>query len=757
MDSPAPHGSRTRRYFLATFVFLCLALVLTQIFLHQTSVGSPKFVRGTFLLWSATVLVILALLTLATVLGRNLIKLYFERKSGQVGSRFRSKMVGTFVALSLLPAVLLFSLAFGLINKSIEQWFSAPAAQLLENSEAIARQFDQELEQRGLYFAGAIAASLRGEAAAHGREAEVGSRLESARARYALDGVRLYDGRGRIVGEAGTVTSIEEHPERAARLVARTLQGEARFEVERVTQRDALRMAAWWSAPIADERGKVAGAVLTERRIPNLQFRSISVREAYAAYTELQLEKRWVRFSYLLMLALSTLLIVFAFCWFALYLAKRITVPIQALIDGAAAVAAGSLTHRVRTEAFDELENLVVSFNRMTSELEENKAKIEAAQDRLRRTNVELDDRRRYIETILMTIGTGVLSLDGGYRVRTMNRAASRMLEVEDAAGNGPVEMRLDELVRGRAAGAFQTLLHKSQVLGSATRDIELDLPGKTLHLATTATPLRDSQGQRTGWVLVLDDVTELLAAEKTAAWQEVARRLAHEIKNPLTPIQLSADRALRRYRQMIDSVRQGNAPAATFGDLAAFEELLQECVATITTESDSLKTLVDEFSRFARLPVARLQDSDLHAILENTLSLYNGRIQDVRVQKTFAPDMPALRLDPEQMKRVFINLFDNALEAMADNTHPKVLQIRTLRDRPQRSIRVEVADTGRGFPTEYQDSLFLPYFSTRKGGTGLGLAIVRQIIADHHGHVRAESNLPLGTRIIIDLPLAQS
>jgi two-component system nitrogen regulation sensor histidine kinase NtrY len=238
-------------------------------------------------------------------------------------------------------------------------------------------------------------------------------------------------------------------------------------------------------------------------------------------------------------------------------------------------------------------------------------------------------------------------------------------------------------------------------------------------------------------------------------AWQEVARRMAHEIKNPLTPIQLSAERLLRRYRQIwTEDLVPGSLPGAWQTDLASFGTLLEECARTIGQEASSLKNLVDEFSRFARLPAARLEDADLHGILRDTLSLYDGRIQDVRVIKALASDVPVLRLDPEQMKRVFINLFDNALEAMAGSHHQKILEIRTARRVPQRSVRVEVCDTGRGFPKEYRDNMFLPYFSTRRGGTGLGLAIVRQIITDHHGHVHAESNAPVGTRIVIDLPL---
>jgi nitrogen fixation/metabolism regulation signal transduction histidine kinase len=429
-------------------------------------------------------------------------------------------------------------------------------------------------------------------------------------------------------------------------------------------------------------------------------------------------------------------------------------VPIQALAEGAVAVAAGNLDCRVNCAAYDELESLVQSFNRMTSELQEDKRNIEAAQSSLRRTNIELDDRRRYIETILQTIATGVISLDSGYCVHTINRAAIEMLEIKDCAEGA----RLDDVVKGEACDTLRMLLHKSTVLGTVVRDIELSLPGKTLHLATTVTPLVDGSGQRTGWVLVLDDLTELLRMEKMAAWQEVAQRLAHEIKNPLTPIQLSAERVLRRYRQLapFSSSEKASAPGRQ-ADFGSFGNLLQECVQTIIQEANSLKSLVDEFSLFARLPQLRLEDADLHWVIESALSLYNGRTQDVRLAKEFDRSIPRLRLDPEQMKRVVINLIDNSLEAMAGGSHAKDITIRTARDPSQGSVRMEICDTGRGFPEEYRDSVFLPYFSIRKGGTGLGLAIVRQIVIDHHGQVRAEPNTPRGTKIIIDLPLVSS
>ena len=756
VPQPDASTSRTRRYVLATITLLVLTLVATQIFLRQTSVGSKKFVSATFVLWAATALIVLALLILATILGRNLIKLYFERKSDQVGSRFKAKMVRIFMALSLLPAILLFSLAYTLVKGSIEQWFGAPGAKLYEDSKAIAQQYYQEAASRARGCVAGIATRIGRQGSLQlASQAELEPVLSELRQFCLIDDLRVYDRRGALITESGTRASTEAHNAVIAQVVAAALQGQYEHRVERVLPHDAFRELTWAAAPIRNQVGDIVGALLAETETADsVNFKALSVMEDYDAYQRLQSQESALRYNYLLILALFTLLIVFAFSWIATYLAKRITVPIQALAEGAAAVAGGNLDYRVQCAAFDELEALVASFNSMTAELKENKEHIEAAQKSLWQSNVELDDRRRYIETILQAIATGVVSLDAGCSIQTMNRAAMQMLGVDEESRGMP----LGNVVREPACTTLRSLLHKAVVLGTVQRNIELELHGRILQLAATVTPLVDSAGQRTGWVMVLDDLTELLQAEKVAAWQEVARRLAHEIKNPLTPIQLSAERMLHRYRQIPLPARAAAAQGEARRDpWVAYDKLLEECVQTIIHEADSLKNLVDEFSRFARLPGVRLEETDLHRVLESVLSLYNGRIQDIRVERLFDADVPLVRLDAGQMKRVFINLLDNALEAMSGNTNSKVLRIRTSRNARQHSVRIEISDTGRGFPKEYQDSIFLPYFSTRRGGTGLGLAIVRQVVSDHHGQVRAEPNLPLGTRIVIDLPLASS
>ena len=628
ISSPERKASRFRRYMLGSIIFLTLALGATHTFLHRTSVGSHRFVRMTFLIYTGTFLAVLAILVLATILGRNLIKLYFEKKSGRPGSGFKSKLVRIFIALSLLPALLLFIFAYMLINSSIEKWFLAPPAQLQESSLTLARQYYADTEKRAKYYVGIIAEQLEAELSAE-RQTEDFSALELqdklreyCRA-YALNTVQIFAASGRLAAESGPTISSPHHKGFLTAMIEDVLRGDPRFHFDSVAPKDPGDEICYAAAPVRNAGGQVVAAVLTETmRSNSLKFWADRVTDASEKFEQLQMEQNNLRLNMLMMLALATMLVVFAFAWFALYLSKRITVPLQALVEGAAAVSEGNLAHRVDCPAFDELGILVKSFNSMTGDLEEN-------------------------------------------------------------------EKRIYEM-------------------------------------------------------------------EKAAAWQEVAQRLAHEIKNPLTPIRLSAERILNRYDN-ITQTASGYLPSSTSEDFTRFGRLLAHCVQTIIQETDSLKNLVDEFSCFARLPETRLKNADIRVIIENALQLYDGRVSNIQIIKEFDADMPRLPLDPEQMKRVFINLFNNAIEAMSQNTDRRALRINTFLDRIQGTARIEVSDNGRGFYEENHDSLFFPYFSTRKGGTGLGLAIVRQIIADHHGSVYAEANAPVGTRIVIDLPLIYS
>ncbi len=521
-NPPKRDGSRTRRYITASIAFLAIALATILTFQHITSVGSSRYIRMTFLVYTGTFVGVLAILILATVLGRNLIKLYFERKSGQVGSGFRTKMVRTFIGLSLLPALLLFILAYTLISSSIERWFGAPSAQVMENSRILVQQYYREMEDQAKHFASYISGSL-GLAAYQQPEfqPELQMKLQEFKTQYGLGSVRVFDKQARPIADSGAVLSTAMHQETIRQLIAEAILGKQGSRDERFDTDGIVNKITFAAAPIRNAQGAVTGAVLTETIRPNdSTFAAYSVMEAYGKHEQLQRERAALRYNALLMLVISTLLIIFAFSWFALYLAKRITVPIQALAHGAAAIATGNLGYRVECQAFDELGSLVASFNRMTSDLQENEKRIEAAQQNLRQTSAENADRRRYIETILQTIATGVISLDSNFRVRTMNRAAMQMLQAGEVAG----ETGIDEVLPPSVSETMRALLNKSSVLGTVVRNIELAFPGKTLQLAATVTPLTDNTGQRRGWVVVLDDMTELLRMEKMSAWQEVAQ-----------------------------------------------------------------------------------------------------------------------------------------------------------------------------------------------------------------------------------------
>jgi two-component system nitrogen regulation sensor histidine kinase NtrY len=435
---------------------------------------------------------------------------------------------------------------------------------------------------------------------------------------------------------------------------------------------------------------------------------------------------------YLSFFIMVALLILIGAVWMGSYLAKRITRPVQMLAAAAREIGAGHLDQRVEPQSGDEFGALTEAFNTMAGELAASRRNVERSTLELERKHLEVEGRRRYIETILERITTGVVSLDAGGLITTINSAAARLLGLDRAVVGRPSREVFDR----------DELQPLARLLGPSSRgrqepaaqELALFHEGQELHLAAVATALVGDSGASEGVVLVLDDVTPLIRTQKVAAWREVARRLAHEIKNPLTPIQLSAERLRRHF--------VSGPPGA--------RALVDECTRTIVGEVESLKGLVDEFSQFARMPAPRAVPTDLHRLITDTLTLYDGLFSDVRIDRRFDATVPLVRLDPEQIRRVMINLVDNAVEAMERQGG---IVIETQRDGSNNIVRVVVADDGPGIPAAERDKLFLPYYSTKQRGSGLGLAIVRRIIAEHGGSIEVADNTPRGTRFTIELP----
>jgi two-component system nitrogen regulation sensor histidine kinase NtrY len=489
------------------------------------------------------------------------------------------------------------------------------------------------------------------------------------------------------------------------------------------------------ATPVKSGSGSVRGVVIASDYLTG-QFaaRARRMTAAYEAYQQLRVLKRPLAGVYLSFFLMLTLMILVSATWMGLYVAKRITRPVQTLATAAREIGAGHLDHRVEPESSDEFGSLMDAFNRMAADIAISRRALEKSAVELQKKHEEVEGRRRYVETILERIATGVISVDPAGRIRTWNSAASRLLGIDVHVSGLPASA----VFGSPELEPLGTLL--DQTSRSRTdlppQDVSIMRDGRELHLTVMTTPLRRDDGGTDGTVIVFDDVSPLIRAQKAAAWREVARRLAHEIKNPLTPIQLCAERLRRHF---------AGAPDAT-------RALVDECTTTIVGEVESLKGLVDEFSQFARMPAPRAVPTDLHALLDDTLSLYRGLFTDVRLQWVLAPDVPEISVDPEQLRRVVINLVDNAIEA---TDRAGTIELSTHHDPASRIVRIVVADDGPGIPAAERDKLFLPYYSTKHRGSGLGLAIVRRIVAEHGGSIEVRDNMPRGTRFEIELPTA--
>ena len=459
-------------------------------------------------------------------------------------------------------------------------------------------------------------------------------------------------------------------------------------------------------------------------------------------YQELYRQRRLVRRTYMELLLLLTVLVLFSTTWLALYLAKLVTRPVVALAEATQEISRGRLDYRVEVTAADEIGDLVRSFNRMAEEMETSRHQIESSSRELSAANIELEQRRRHIETILESIPTGVLSLDANRRITHVNHALIRMFNPSgaDSANLIVIGAALREVFPQEILEDLEPLLRRADRMGTTTTQLEVALHRSHFNAALTVAMLQH-EGQRLGYVLVFEDLSDLLKAQKQTAWREVARRVAHEIKNPLTPIALSAER-IRRH------LERGSPP-----DEASLK-VLHSCAETIGGAVETLRTLVDEFSTLARFPTAKPAPANINSIVENTLAMFNGRLDGIHVQTFLSPDLPKVMADAEAVKRALANLVDNAAEAMQD-AMVREIQISTALVASRDAVEITVADTGHGVTQELKERLFLPYFSTKKRGTGLGLAIVSRIIEDHHGSIRVEENRPVGTRFVVELPLS--
>lgn len=739
-DAPRRPFRDNPRLILAGIVLLLVALAGT-LALARGSLGlSPDFLTE-FVLYALSAADLTMLVALIFVLARNVVKLLVERRRALPFARFRAKLVAALLGMTLIPAVLVLLVGSELIRSSVDRWFNAPMDEVLTSASRIASDYYHERQLLADEAAQRVAARLAPLDLSAGAVSAVRDLLLPEVTDRRVQMVEVY----RLPPPA----SGSPEPMPLVDVAAPTLPpGYVRAVADRLAARAAGGGETWTREPL-DGGGELIRAAAVVRRAGGeptgvvivsdyltgeLAARARRLTDAYEDYNQARVLKRPLTGVYLSFFLMLTLMILVSATWMGLYVAKRITQPVQKLAAAAREIEAGHLDHRVEAETAnpDEFSGLIDAFNSMTDELARSRRRLDRSTRDLERKHAEGETRRRYIETILERVATGVVSVDEVGRVSTVNSAAARLLAVEASVVGHPVERvfaRPDLAPIGRLLGGASVGRREP-----VAQEVTLVREGRDLHLAVVATALQGEGGAPEGLVLVLDDVTPLIRAQKVAAWREVARRLAHEIKNPLTPIQLSAERLNRHF---------GGAPDAT-------RALVEECTRSIVGEVESLKALVDEFSQFARMPTPKAVPTDLHRLLTDTLALYNGVLGEVRIERSFAPDLPPVSLDAEQLRRVVINLVDNAVEAV--NRHGTI-RIQTQHDRGAGVARIVVADDGPGIPPAERDKLFLPYYSTKKRGSGLGLAIVRRIVAEHGGNIEVSDNLPRGTRFTVELP----
>jgi two-component system nitrogen regulation sensor histidine kinase NtrY len=689
-----------------------------------------------FALFNLNLIVFLLLLIL---LFRNLVKLGFERRQKVIGARFKSKLVLAFLSLSVAPAILIFIIASNFINKSIEGWFKPQVERPLDQALSVAQTYYTNLERTAIRHGQHIARTIDREGLlAEDRREALTTFLTDQQDLLSIGTLTVFGGRGQevahvrdpLLGDLATRDPSDTH-------IKRGLAGTEVTTVRELASGDLIEaVTPIWTT--RDGERHVIGAVVVGTHVTErLEAKVRGISQAFREYKQLKLLKNPIKGIYILLFLFMTLIVVFSFTWFGLYLARGITGPIAELVEGTREVAAGNLAYKVEARADDEIGQLVDSFNQMTGDLQRSKHQLEEAYVDLQDKHTELEDRRRYIETVLEAITTGVVSLDALGRITTLNRAAARMFGVAEAAAIGRL---LEEVFTGPEAREVVTLVQRTRrpKTGTAATQLHMRRGGAALSLLASATALRGPDGAYDGAVVVFDDLTELLKAQRLAAWREVAQRIAHEIKNPLTPIQLSAQRLRRRLLHV------GGEDA----------RVVTECTETIIQEVDGLKRLVDEFSRFARMPAFVPKPTDVRPLVDAVASLYRESHPQCTIVTRHPDDLPVLEVDPDHIKRAVLNLVDNAVEAVGSGG---TVTIETEYVPENMRVRLVVADTGPGIPSEDRDKLFQPYFSTKVTGMGLGLPIVGEIVAEHGGTIRVEDNAPSGTRFVIEVPVTRA
>ena len=725
---------RRKREFILIFGILVVVALMTFVESRIINFGADIAVSNTVLMFILININLLLLVLMIYLVFRNLVKLIYDRRRNVLGSKIRTKLVIAFVSLTLLPTIVLFFFSINFITSSIEFWFNVPVEQALENSLWVGGRIYSRAEENNRFLLERISYQVKAKNLLDSKNQEALSHyIRIVQREFNLDALEVYAPTSerltfalapRLENEYFGIISAEdfqkELPSDGVRSVSQTIpSGEFVKTIGTV--------------PFAVQPGEALGFVVATILIApdlseNLQF----IRRGFSEYQQIKLLKKPIQITYYISLSIVALLVLFCAIWFGFFMARSISLPIKELAEGTRRVADGELSYSINPLGDDEFGSLVKSFNQMTKDLRTSRGQLELSARMLRNQNIEIEEKRRFMEIVLKSVSAGVVTLDAKGIISTMNKSAEKMLNLKS-------EQILNKSFKHLLTGQFLELANDIMDSLPVSRGDTIELPlkltieGRPRSFLISVNALKDDTGKHMGTLMVFDDLTELEKGQRMAAWREVARRIAHEVKNPLTPIALSAQRLKRKYAQFVD------------------DTIFEECTETIISQVELIRNLVNEFSSFARFPSANPAPCHLMPVVEETLALYREGHSAINFKINNTSDIPILNIDRQQMKQALLNLIDNAIGALKGTGN---ITISVAHDPILKKVRMEIADDGPGISNEDKTRLFQPNFSTKKTGMGLGLTIVNTIIADHNGMINVQDNTPRGAKFVIELPV---
>jgi len=726
-------SKRRRREVILIIVIIFVVALLTFVEIRTVRFSADIPVSNTILMFSLININLLLLILLIFLVFRNLVKLLYDRRRKVMGAKLRTRLVVAFIVLTIVPTVVLFFFSINFITTSLEFWFNVPIEQALENSLRVGGRLYDRVAANNQFFLERISYQLKSKDMLNPKKQNaLVQYIQVVQREFNFDGVEVYGANTqRITYAIASDLENKNFGTVSAENLQKEIPGGGIWTItQEIPSGELIKTIGTvpFGVKAAEAQGFVVLAVLIP---PDLYENLESISHGFEEYQQIKLYKKPIQITYYISLSIVALLVLFCAIWFGFYLAKTISIPIKELAEGTRRVAEGELSFTIGSVADDEIGSLVDSFNKMTRDLRTGREQLELSTRMLKEQNIEIEEKRHYIEFVLKSVSAGVVTLDADGMVSTINKSAEKMLGVKSEE---VLYKSFNTLLKVQNQNLADEIMTNLSFARDATIEVPLRLTiqGRPRSLLVTVRALKDDAGQHMGIVMVFDDLTEMEKGQRMAAWREVARRIAHEVKNPLTPITLSAQRLKRKYSKNIS------------------EAVFDECTQTIIDHVDLIRNLVNEFSSFARFPSANPKPCGLLPIIEETIALYREGHPNIKFELHNTGDIPQLNLDRQQIKQAFINLIDNAIGAIRkdgtislDITHDSILK----------RIRIEVADNGPGINNEDKTRLFEPNFSTKKAGMGLGLTIVSTIIADHNGFISVQDNVPQGAKFVIELP----